>query len=158
MSITIIAIGNVARGDDAVAHRVLEHLETVLSDEERAGLTLVAVHQLDFGMVADLAETELAIFVDAERRSEPLTDVAELTPGPGVASLHGVDPEGLLGLAETLYGSAPKGLLVSVAAPVMEHLEGLSETAEAASMEAASVIRALLAEHGGRLGSGVAQG
>ncbi len=147
MTTTIIAIGNVARGDDGVAHRVLEHLGGLLSDEERDGLDQIAVHQLDFGMTADLAETDLVIFIDAERRAEPPVEVADVVPGPGVASLHGVDPEGLLGLAETLYGSAPKGLLVSVAAPLMEHVDGLSPTAEAASEEAASVVRALLAEY-----------
>ena len=58
-------------------------------------------------------------------------------------------PTGCSALAETLYGRAPEGYLVSVAAPAMEHVEGLSEIAEAASIEAASVVRALLAEHGG---------
>jgi hydrogenase maturation protease len=149
MVTTIIAIGNIARGDDGVAHRVLEHLEPQLTDSERTGLAIAAVHQLDFGMTSDLADTDLVIFIDAERRAEPAVDVVEVVPGPGVASLHGVDPDGLLGLAETLYGAAPAAYLVSVAAPIMEHVEGLSDIAEAASIEAASVVRALLAEHGG---------
>ncbi len=153
MATTIIAIGNVTRGDDGVAHRVLERLETQLTDAECEGLALTAVHQLDFGMTSELAETGFVIFIDAERRGEPAVEVIEVVPGPGVASLHGVDPDGLLGLAETLYGTAPPAFLVSVAAPIMEHVEGLSDIAEAASIEAASVVRALLAEHGGRLGT-----
>ncbi len=153
MSTTIIAIGNLTRGDDAVAHRVLERIRTSQAWESLNDVRLLDLHQLDFGMAADLANVDLVIFVDAERRAEPLVRVDPVAPGPGVASLHGVDPEGLLGIADTLYGTAPDAWLVSVAGPMMEHVEGLSETAEAASVEAASVVFALLAEHGGRLGA-----
>ena len=144
--ISFIGIGNVGRGDDGVAHHVLDLLEASLSPGEREHVGLLRVHQLDFGMAADIAETELVVFVDAERRTEPAVRVDRLSPGPGAASLHGVDATGLLGLAKSLYAATPEAWLVSVAAPEMEHAEGLSETAETASFEAASAIRTMLDE------------
>lgn len=148
MKVTIIGVGNTARGDDGVAHRVLERLEAARCEGDLAPVTLLGVHQLDVSMAAALAAVDTVVFVDAERRAEPATEVKALDPGSTAPSVHAVDPAGLLGLVRSLYGTAPAAWLVSVAGPSMEHLEGLSLEAEAASAEAASVIRALLAEHG----------
>jgi hydrogenase maturation protease len=153
MRVTIIGVGNTARGDDGVGHRVLDRLEDALSDDDSRVVTLVRAHQLDFGMASDLADSDIVVFVDAERRAAPLTELTALSAGPGAASLHGVDAAGLLGLVRSLYDSEPPSWLLSVAGPSMGHGEALSDTAEAASVEAASVIIALLAEHGGRLGT-----
>ncbi len=137
---------------------MLELVRAKLAADAAERVKFLAVHQLDVGMAADLAESDLVVFVDAWRRAAPPVEVVEVVPGPGASSLHGTDPEGLLGLVEALYGRPPRAVLLAVAAPQMGHGEGLSETAEAASVEAASVACALLAEFGGRLGGSVPEG
>lgn len=136
----VICVGNLARGDDGAAHRVAE----LLAD---APARVLAAPQLTVEMAEDVAAAAMAVFVDAERRASPPVLVAEVAPSHVTpASAHALDPGGLVALVEALFGPAPRALLVTVAAPEMGHREGLSGTAEAASVEAASAIRALLDE------------
>lgn len=136
MDTLVICIGNVGRGDDGVAHRVA----ALLPD---TGAHIITTHHLDVALAEDVARAQAVIFVDAERRETPLSASQRLSPGSG-GHVHEVGPEGLLGVAEMLYGHAPDAWLVTVAAPDMGHGEGLSTTAEAASEEAASMVRNIL--------------
>lgn len=136
----VICIGNKARGDDGAGRRVAELLE----EADRADLDIISTPQLDVVMAERVYESSRVIFADAERREAPGVRIDELLPDTANTNAHAVDPPGLLALASTLYGNAPGALMVSIAGPHMEHAEGLSETAEAASREAASRIIALL--------------
>lgn len=138
----VICIGNVARGDDGVAHSVAE----LLGSQPPAGTILTVAVDLDVAMARDVAETGLLLIVDAERRSEPAVRVEPIPRGvSGRATGHGMDAPTLLALASSLYGSEPdEALVVSVAAPEMGHDEGLSPIAEAASREAASIVARLI--------------
>ncbi len=136
----LICLGNKARGDDGVARRVAELVESSLP----AGVTLVSTPQLDIVMAEDVAAATRVIFVDAERRTSPPVRVGVQEPGSAGTHAHAIDPAGLLALADTLYGGAPVAQVVSVAAPEMGHAEGLSQTAVAASEEAATVVLELL--------------
>ncbi len=140
----IICIGNMARGDDGVAHRVARLL---IDLPLPAGARVITTTDLDVAMAEDVARADLLLVVDALRRSSPPVTVEPLSPGPAVRPTgHTIDAPSLLALAEALYGRAPAATLVAVAAPEMGHAETLSETAEAASIEAASVIASLLDE------------
>jgi hydrogenase maturation protease len=139
-SAVIICIGNLARGDDGVARRVADLLEGTLPVDVR----VIAAAQLDVVMADDLAATDLVIFVDAQRREHPPVDVMEVEVQPHGEYGHALAPGHLLEIAYGLYASRPRALLVSVAAPEMEHREGLSETAEYACLEAASAVRSLV--------------
>jgi len=136
----ILCIGNKARGDDGAARYVAELLQERLPD----GATLVSTPQLDIVMAQDVASASRVLFVDAARRSLPAVHVQPQLPGTAGTHAHGVDPAGLMSLAEILYGAAPAAMLVSIAAPEMGHDEGLSATAKAASEEAAFVVLGLL--------------
>jgi len=136
----ILCIGNKARGDDGAARYVAELLQGRLPDTA----SLVSTPQLDIVMAEDVAASARVIFVDAARRELPAVHVAPQRPGTSGTHAHAVDPAGLLSLAETLYNATPPALLVSIAGPEMGHDEGLSETAKAASEEAAFVILGLL--------------
>ncbi len=138
----VICIGNLARGDDGVAHRVGD----LLGDLDAR---IVRAAQLDVVMAEDVSRAGALIIVDAQRRESPPVTVTRVAPTPlGVGSTsHGLDVGGLLTLSRTLYASAPDLVhLVTVAAPEMGHDDTLSETAEAASVEAASVVRRLASE------------
>jgi hydrogenase maturation protease len=139
----IIAIGNVARGDDGVAHDVAARL---LAADLGAETRIISAVGLDVAMAADVAEAARLIVVDAERRDSPAVEVRPIAPGTAAHSGHSIDAPGLLAVTAALYGAAPGALLVSVAAPEMGHGEGLSAVARAASAEAASTIVGLVRE------------
>lgn len=139
----IIAIGNVARGDDGVAHDVAARL---LAHGVGADARVLTAVGLDVAMAADVADAARLIVVDASRREAPAVEVSAIAPGTAAHSGHAIDAPGLLAVTAALYGAAPNALLVSVAAPEMGHGEGLSAVAKAASAEAAETILALLGE------------
>jgi hydrogenase maturation protease len=133
----IIAIGNVARGDDGAAHRVAALLgEAALPAETR----ILTATGLDVAMAADVADASRLIVVDALRRESPAVTVEALVAGTAAHSGHSIDGPGLLAVTEALYGVTPEAHVVAVAAPEMGHGEVLSATARAASEEAARII------------------
>jgi hydrogenase maturation protease len=142
----VICIGNVARGDDGVGHSVADILTTTAPQDA----VVIAAVDLDVAMAVDVAQSDLFIVVDAERRDEPAVLVGSIpSKATGRATGHGMDAPTLLSLAADLYGHAPEtAVIVSVAAPMMGHRVGLSSTAEAASLEAASAVLELI---GGRI-------
>lgn len=135
MEALVICIGNKARGDDGVGRLVGELLESELP----AGTVLINEPLLDIVMAEEIAQARFVAFVDAQRRHTPAVAVDDVVAGTAGTHPHGIDPAGLLALAHTLYGASPPTVLVSVAGPEMDHGEGLSETARAASKEAARV-------------------
>ena len=137
----VIAVGNVARGDDGVAHHVAGLLlERGLPDDTR----LMTAVGLDVAMAADVAEAGSLFVIDADRRDAPAVQVSEIESGTAAHSGHAIDAPGLLAVTYVLYATSPRARLVSVAAPDMGHGEELSGTARAASEEAARVILDLL--------------
>jgi hydrogenase maturation protease len=141
--VLIIAIGNVARGDDGVAHDTAKRLiECGLGENVR----LISASGLDVAMTEDLAHARRLLVLDAERREAPPVEVHTLEPGTAAHSGHAIDAPGLLAIVHALYGFAPRAKLVSIAAPEMGHTEALSATARAASEEAARVVLGMLGE------------
>ncbi|MFA5843262.1 MAG: hydrogenase maturation protease [Coriobacteriia bacterium] len=136
----VICVGNQARGDDGVAHRVAR----LLGPEPGGDARLLAVTALDVTLAPDVAEAGFLIVVDAVRRAAPPAAVTALVPGKVDLGGHSLDAAGLLGVARAVYGRAPKAALVSVAAPEMSHAEGLSSVAEAAASDAAGLVRTLI--------------
>lgn len=137
---SVICIGNLVRGDDGVAHRVADLIE----DRLPAGVELTRVAQLDVDLSDDFADVTRVVFVDAERRGAPAVDVRPVEAEPAGEYGHALSPGHLLDIAFALYASRPSAVLVTVAAPEMGHSDTLSETAEAASIEAASEVLRLL--------------
>lgn len=140
----IICIGNLARGDDGVAHevrRLLGHRPLA------ADATLLTAPDLDVAMASQVAEASLLVLVDAERREDPAVLLQPLEGGvPGSPTGHGIDAPGLLAITEALYGATPPAWLVSVAAPSMSHTTELSAAARTAATEAAAVVERLVRE------------
>lgn len=137
----IIAIGNVARGDDGAGHQVATRLQArTLPDD----VSLLVAVGLDVAMAADVAQCARLLVIEAERRAEPPVEVRPLVAGTAAHSGHAIDGSGLLSVAYALYGATPEATLVSVAAPEMDHGEGLSPVADEAVDEAVEVVLALL--------------
>lgn len=139
----VICIGNTARGDDGIAHRVAR---LIAADATKHGATVVTAVGLDVAMAEDVMKARRLIVVDAERRVEPPVTISAIQPGTAAHSGHSIDAPGLLAVTASLYGSAPPATLVSVAAPHMGHGATLSAMAKAASEEAAHTVTSLLRE------------
>ena len=137
----IIAIGNVARGDDGVGHQVATRLRARTLP---ADVSFLAAAGLDVRMAADVARCARLMVIDAERRAEPPVEVHPIVTGSAANSGQSIDAPGLLSVAYALYGVTPEATLVSIAAPEMGHGEGLSPVAERAADEAVEAVLAML--------------
>ncbi len=138
-SALVICVGNTARGDDGVAHRVASLLPT---DES---VSVLRVHSLDVALAEDVAGVGTVVVVDAERRAGPPVRVERVEPLPPSARTgHWLDAAGLLALAGTLFDTEPECWLVTVAAQEAGHSERLSPLAERAAHLAAAAVSELL--------------
>jgi hydrogenase maturation protease len=107
----VIGYGNELRSDDAIGPKVanlinLWHLSNVQS---------LAVHQLTPELAANLANFNLAIFVDASINSES-EDVQVESILPTISNMitgHSANPRSLLALTKFLYGYCPPTWLVT---------------------------------------------
>lgn len=126
----LLVCGNTLRQDDGVGLRIAEAMEQLFP---AARLRIVAAHQFTPEMSAEIAATEVVIFVDARASDEPgAIRVLALAATAGEAEVHragshGLEPAALLGLAKTLCGHAPaRAFVVTVGAGCFGYGERLS--------------------------------
>jgi hydrogenase maturation protease len=133
--VLIIGYGNPLRGDDAMG---------LVAAERLCGL---AVHQLTPELAERIAQADAAIFLDADA-TLPQGEISVKTVEPTDARLdHHATPAGLLRLAQTVYGAAPKAWLIGMGGENFELREGLSAAAVHAverAVEAAARLAATL--------------
>jgi hydrogenase maturation protease len=124
LKVLVVAIGNPAREDDAVAWRVAE----AVADDEPA-LAVVRSEGLRPDLAARLADAGGVIFVDARDAGEPGTVTVErLFPATAEGdAAAAMSPADLLALVERRHGHAPRAALVTVSGARFELGEGLSE-------------------------------
>jgi len=101
----LLACGNSLRRDDGVGLKIAEAAEHLFPASR---LRIVAATQFTPEMAAELAETELAIFVDASADDEPGSiRVLPVTAHDDNPETHRLDPPALLAMAQSLCGHAP---------------------------------------------------
>jgi hydrogenase maturation protease len=101
----LLACGNSIRQDDAIGLRIAEAAEHQMPATQ---LRIVSAQQFTPEMAAELAETELVIFVDASAADEPgAIRVTPVAASAGPPDTHHLDPPALLALAQSLCGHAP---------------------------------------------------
>ena len=136
----LLACGNPLRQDDGVGWRIAEAAERMAEqDFPDSHLRIVAAQQWTPEMAEELAEAELAIFVDASATDEPgairVKAVETPTSGKGgqiwgtqfSAETHSLDPAALLALAEQVCGRAPaRAFLLTVGAESFDYGEAIS--------------------------------
>ncbi len=165
--ILVLACGEASRGDDAAGllaadvvrrwvagtgepPRPLRGLLQALRDR----IEVVTVGQLEPDDLLEVADDDAVVVVDAVRGVEPgsivrrpLVDLA--SGGPAPRSSHTLPLRDVLGLAQTLRGSLPRGVFVGLggsvfelgAAPSGPVLQGLAALAAAVVEEAGRLIR-----------------
>lgn len=107
----VIGCGNTLFGDDAVGPSIAD----TVSDRALPGVLGRAVHELVPELAADLAATEVAIFVDAALHGETVRCTPVVPAPPEREGLdHALTPAGLLALARLAFGHAPPAWLVLV--------------------------------------------
>lgn len=101
----LLACGNSLRQDDGIGLRIAEAAEHIFPASR---LRIVAAQQFTPEMAADLAATDLVIFVDAPASDEPgAIRVASVAPCNESTATHHLDPPALLAMAKTFCGHAP---------------------------------------------------
>ncbi len=135
MPALLIAIGNSLRGDDGVAHRVLELIGPAATVTQRS------VMQLTPELAGEFASAGTVIFIDADINArEPYFERLSAHSANGIPLAHFLTPAELLCLATAIYHFRGDAFLCHVPAAVFGHNEVLSSRAETAAHRAADLI------------------
>ena len=138
--IIVIGYGNTLRGDDGAGQYVARRLGVLRPD-----IRSVEAHQLTPELAVDLAEVDLAFFVDARAEGpERGVEVADVADSGGGASSHHLSTGTLLAMARALFGRAPRAYLVSLPAFSFDFSDDLTPDARAAADAAVSLIARLI--------------
>lgn len=141
----IIAYGNPIRGDDGAGWRIAAEAAAHLP----AGAVILTTHQLTPEIAEPASQARVVVFVDAAEGGEP-GEVTVLPVVPGTANprafTHQMDPDGLLAMAQSLFGRRPPAYLVTINGESFELTEELSATVAAAIPEAARLVAELSAQ------------
>lgn len=101
--LTIFAVGNESRGDDALGPRLLEQA-SVLGP---AGARLVGDFQLQVELVCDIEDAALVLFIDAGEGTPAPFVFWEETPRAGKGASHALEPAELLEVYARVYRRPP---------------------------------------------------
>jgi hydrogenase maturation protease len=116
MTVLVIGYGNTLRGDDGVGYQVTE----TVAEWQLSQVRSIAIHQLLPELAVDIAEVDLAIFVDAVVAHDPANPDIAITPifagGDENFSTHIITPQLLLGMTQKLYGETPVAYLLTIPA------------------------------------------
>jgi len=142
MTTLVVGYGNTLRGDDGVGYRMAEQVELW----NLPNVTTIACHQLTPELVANLAECDRVIFIDATPPGMQI-EVAWRSLSPSDAPMleaHRSDPADLLRLTAQLYDTAPSAQHLLLPTAEMGFSETLSAIAQAGLVAAAAQLRAWL--------------
>ena len=154
MTPLVIGFGNPLRGDDGAGW----HAAGLIAADRRAeGVTVLRRHQLTPELAEDVSAADLVVFVDAAGPGAAPGSVVATAVEPdrgrvgraAPAFSHHLDPEGLVALAEALYGHAPPATLVRVGAADMEPGTELSAAVAGAMRRVVGAVVAVIGPHPG---------
>lgn len=137
-SILVIGYGNSLRSDDGAGCRVSD----IVASWDLPYVRSLTVHQLNPELAEPIAQSELAIFIDAcvstdnpskrRRKSMPIVQVQRIDISKQMGSMpvaelgHRSDPRSLLALAHQVYGETPVAYSLLLPAVNWEFGEQLS--------------------------------
>ena len=107
----LIGYGNPGRGDDGLGPALVERLETL----DIGGIELMSDYQLTVDMAHDIASFESVVFADAAMTGPAPFSFSSTEPGAPLSfTSHSQRPEGVLYLAQTLFGGRAQGHLLGI--------------------------------------------
>jgi hydrogenase maturation protease len=130
MRTLVIGWGNPLRGDDGLGWKAAGEIAEAIPEAE-----VRVSHQLMPEFAEDISRSDLVIFIDAacdNSWGELRTEAIQPRCCPSAAFSHELDPAGLLGLAERLYGRCPEAILCSVGGRWFGYGEKLSREVQSA--------------------------
>ena len=138
----ILACGNTLRGDDGIAPRLAAWAEQRFRGKPQ--VRVISRQQWTPELAADIAAAESVLFIDASVKSPPgrvhLVPVSSRTDDAAPDSHH-LDPDQLLGLTRSLYGSLKShAMLLTVGIGSTELSETLSGPVEAVLPRAQGIL------------------
>ncbi len=130
------------RGDDGLGWKAAEAIGRAIPEAE-----VRASHQLLPEYAEEISRSDLVIFIDAACDNgwgELRTEAIQPRSCPSAAFSHQLDPAGLLGLAEHLYGRSPEAILCTVGGRRFGYGEELSQEVQSALPELLEKIRQVI--------------
>jgi hydrogenase maturation protease len=141
--VVVFAVGNPSRGDDAIGPELCARLARWLDHEGLAGrFELIEDFQLQIEHTLDLADRQLALFIDAGAQTPAPYTFRRIAPAGGFAhTTHQLPPEAVLQVYRQTEGTEPPPAFVLCVRG--EQFE-LGETLSAAAAQHADAAFALL--------------
>lgn len=145
MHVVVIAVGNDARGDDALGPMLL----TRVTEAGFTGVKTQLEFQLQVEHALDLAGADLVLFIDAAHGLRHPCELQELEPARATPAFsHALAPEAVLAVLEQLEGHAPPSFQLSVRGERFGLGEALSPLAKEAFDHAWELLATLLSAPG----------
>lgn len=110
--VLVLGYGNPARRDDGLGPALARRIAAM----EIPGVQVRTAYQLNVEDAELVSRHDVVVFVDACLQSPPPFGFRELEPGPDTLEFttHSLAPEGVLGLARSLFGASTRGFAVGV--------------------------------------------
>jgi len=141
-SVLVLAAGNEMRGDDGAGPHLIAYLER----PENAHVRTLFEFQFQVEHAVDLAEADLALFIDAHASQErPLVFEEMLEPAMPVPSTHALSPAEVVGVARQLGLTVPPVFVLAVAGRCFDLGAPMSPEGVAACARAESLLDTLMA-------------
>jgi hydrogenase maturation protease len=143
----VVGLGNSLRGDDGVAHAVVQQLSS-----SGWAVEAIAVPQLTPEWSERIANAEVVVFVDAAKDTLPgqircrVLGSAEASQSGGIFTHH-CPPSTVVNLASRLWGRCPPAYLVTIGGESFEIGSTLSAGVRAAIPQTLDLIRSLIEAH-----------
>lgn len=139
--VAILGYGNPGRGDDAAGPLLAEQVERLALP----GVRVVSDYQLNVEHAADVAEAELAIFIDAAVDAAEPWEFRRLEPEiRNDFTTHAMLPETVLETARNVYGTVPPAYVLALRGENFELGTGLSAEFRSRLRSAAGLLESLL--------------
>jgi hydrogenase maturation protease len=123
----VIGFGNPGRMDDGLGPALAEKVESW----QKPSVVALADYQLNIEHAAEVAESDLVIFIDASTEATPPFCFYRLEPANRQAfTTHAMVPETVLETCRKVYGKAPPAFILAVRGDRFELGEGLSSGAK----------------------------
>jgi hydrogenase maturation protease len=109
--VTVLGYGNPGRGDDAAGPLLAEKAE----QWEIPGVRVVSDYQLNVEHAADVAESELGLFIDAALDAADPWELRPVKPmNRNDFTTHAMLPETVMETCRSVYGSPPPAFVIAV--------------------------------------------
>jgi hydrogenase maturation protease len=143
--LVVLAVGNEARGDDALGPRLLARLVEL----ELPGVRTVVDFQFQVEHALDLDDATEALFIDAHCDQQTAVALGELEPAASFgAASHALTPAQVLAVRRSIGQPLPPAWLLSLRGTSFELGEDLSVTGELSLEAGWDYLRDFLRERG----------